>query len=443
MTRLFGTDGVRGVANRDLTPDLALALGRAAGLSLAPGGGPVVVGRDTRLSGPMLQGALAAGLCSAGAQVLDAGILPTPGVAWLTRTEGAAAGAVISASHNPVADNGIKFFSAAGSKISGDEEAAIEALVASPPGELPAGEGVGRVVTIDDPVGRYVEHLAAAIEGPLDGLRIVLDCAFGAAWEVGPAAFERAGADVLAIHAEPDGARINVDCGSTSLDTLAKTVVAEGAALGLGFDGDADRVLAVDETGVVVDGDRIIALAALHLRDSGHLDGGLVVTTVMANLGFRHALDAAGIQTVTVPVGDRHVAEAMREHGAVLGGEQSGHVIFAEHATTGDGVLTGLKLAEIVAGAGKPVSELAAVFQTYPQVLINVRIADRGALDASEEVWRRVQAAEASLGASGRILLRASGTEPLVRVMVEAEDPATARAVAEELAGVVEAELGS
>lgn len=443
MTRLFGTDGVRGVANRDLTPDLALALGRAAGLVLAPGGGRVVVGRDTRLSGPMLHGALTAGLCSAGADVLDAGILPTPGVAWLTRQEDAAAGAVISASHNPVPDNGIKFFSAVGTKVSADEEAAIEALLAEPSGDLPVGDAIGGVTPVADGAARYVEHVVSSIEGSLDGLRIVLDCAHGAAFSVGPDAFRRAGADVVALHDSPDGSRINVDCGSTSLDTLAKTVVAEGAAFGLGLDGDADRALAVDETGAVIDGDRIIALAALHLKERGELDGGLVVTTVMANLGLRRALEGAGIEIVTVPVGDRYVAEAMTEHGAALGGEQSGHVIFSGHATTGDGVLTGLRLAEIVASAKRPLSELAAVFEPYPQVLLNVRIADRGALEGAETVWERVRSAEESLGESGRVLLRASGTEPLVRVMVEAEDPATADRVARDLAALVETELGA
>ena len=442
MPSLFGTDGVRGVANRDLTPDLALALGRAAGLVLAPGGGRVVVGRDTRVSGPMLHGALTAGLCSAGASVLDAGVLPTPGVAWLARAEDASAGAVISASHNPVPDNGIKFFSAFGTKISADEEARIEALLAEGPGDLPVGEGVGAVEVLEDAAARYVAHLQDAIETPLDGLRIVLDCAYGAAWDVGPRAFRRAGADVMALHDSPDGARINVDCGSTSLDTLAKTVVAEGAAFGLGFDGDADRVLAVDETGGVVDGDRIIALAALHLKQRDALDGNLVVTTVMANLGLRRALEAAGIDAVTVPVGDRYVAEAMIEHGAVLGGEQSGHVIFSEHATTGDGVLTGLKLAEIVAAAGRPLSQLAAVFEPYPQVLLNVRIADKEGWEGAEEVWTRVREAEEALGDRGRVLLRASGTEPLVRVMVEAEDAATADRVAAELAALVEDRLG-
>ncbi|HEX2058672.1 MAG TPA: phosphoglucosamine mutase [Actinomycetota bacterium] len=442
MTRLFGTDGVRGVANRDLTPDLALALGRAAGLVLAPHGGRVVVGRDTRISGPMLQGALTAGLCSAGAFVLDAGVLPTPGVAWLTRTEGAAAGAVISASHNPVPDNGIKFFSAVGTKVSGDEEAEIEALLADAPAHLPEGEDVGSVEPVDDAVPRYVDHLAGSVDGSLQGLRIVLDCAYGAAWRVGPEAFRRAGAAVVALHDAPDGSRINVDCGSTSLDTLAKTVVAEGASFGLGFDGDADRALAVDETGTVIDGDRIIALAALHLKERDALPGSLVVTTVMANLGLRRALEAAGIDVVTVAVGDRFVAEAMTENGAALGGEQSGHVIFSEHSTTGDGVLTGLKLAEIVGGAGRPLSELAAVFEPYPQVLLNVPIADRGALEAADEVWARVREAEESLGDSGRVLLRASGTEPLVRVMVEAEDAATAERVARDLAVTVEAVLG-
>lgn len=442
MPRLFGTDGVRGIANRDLTPDLALALGRAAGLVLASGGGRVVVGRDTRLSGPMLQGALSAGLCSAGAHVLDAGILPTPGVAWLTRDEDAAAGAVISASHNPVPDNGIKFFSAAGTKVSADEEAAIEELLADVPGDLPTGDAIGRVTAVDDAAGRYVEQLTRAIDARLDGLRIVLDCAHGAAWDVGPRAFRRAGADVVPLHDTPDGARINVESGSTALDALAKSVVAEGAAFGLGLDGDADRVLAVDETGQVVDGDRIIAVAALDLKERGALDGNLVVTTVMANLGLRRALQAAGIEVVTVPVGDRFVAEAMTESGAVLGGEQSGHVIFSKHATTGDGVLTGLELARIVAASGRRLSELAAVLQPYPQVLLNVRIADRGGLDGAAEVWERVREAEESLGDSGRVLLRASGTEPLVRVMVEAEDAGTAERVARDLAALVAAQLG-
>lgn len=443
MSRLFGTDGVRGVANRDLTPDLALALGRAAGIVLARRGGRVVVGRDTRLSGPMLQGALAAGLCSAGAHVLDAGILPTPGVAWLTRAEDAAAGVVISASHNPVPDNGIKFLSGVGTKVSADEEAEIEALLTEVPGDLPVGEEVGTVAPVDDAAARYVEHLVSSVAGSLSGLRIVVDCAHGAAWSVGPEAFRRAGADVVALHDVPDGSRINVDCGSTSLDAVAKTVVVEGAAFGLGFDGDADRALAVDETGAVIDGDRIIALAALHLKERDELRGGLVVTTVMANLGLRRALEGAGIEVVTVPVGDRFVAEAMTEHGAVLGGEQSGHVIFSEHATTGDGVLTGLKLAEIVAAAGRPLSELAAVFEPYPQVLVNVPVGDRGALDGAAELWDRVRSAEESLGGSGRVLLRASGTEPLVRVMVEAEDAATAERVAQELAALVEERLGT
>jgi phosphoglucosamine mutase len=443
MTGLFGTDGVRGVANRDLTPDLALALGRAAGLVLAPRGGRVVVGRDTRTSGPMLEAALVAGLCSAGAHAAIAGVLPTPGVAWLTVDDGAAAGAVVSASHNPVADNGIKFFSGAGSKISGDEEAAIEALLTEPPADLPVAGEVGGVTSVAGAEARYAAHVAAAVDRSLEGLPVVLDCAHGAACSAGPAAFAAAGADVTAIHDEPDGSRINVDCGSTSLDDLAKEVVSEGAAVGLAFDGDADRVLAVDDTGAAVDGDRIIALAALHLKEAGRLHGDLVVTTVMANLGFRRALEAQGIRVVTVPVGDRHVAEAMREHGAALGGEQSGHVIFSDHATTGDGILTGLKVAEILAGSGRPLSELGGVFEPYPQVLLNVRVASTAGLDGSEPVWERVRAAEAALGDSGRVLLRASGTEPLVRVMVEAEDPATAERTARELAGVVEAHLGA
>ena len=443
MTKLFGTDGVRGVANRDLTPDLALALGRAAGLVLAPSGGRVVVGRDTRVSGPMLEAALVAGLCSAGVRVAVAGVLPTPGVAWLTRVENAIAGAVISASHNPVEDNGIKFFSSAGSKISGEDEVAIEALVKDVPTPLPEGTSIGGVEVIEDATARYVGHVTSAIEGSLEGLRVVLDCAHGAAWRAGPEAFSRAGAQVIALHDGPDGTRINVDSGSTSLDVVAKAVVNEGASFGLAFDGDADRVLAVDETGDVVDGDRIIAVAALDMHRRGVLAGDLVVTTVMANLGFRRALEQAGIEVVTVPVGDKHVAEAMTSGGAVLGGEQSGHVIFSEHATTGDGILTGLKLAEIVASSGRRLSDLAGVFETYPQVLLNVPVADASGLEGAEAVWASVRAAEEELGESGRVLLRASGTEPLVRVMVEAERPQEAQRVAEELAETVRGALGA
>ena len=442
MTRLFGTDGVRGVANSELTPDLTLTLGRAAGRVLAPGG-VVVAGRDTRVSGPMLEGALVAGLCSAGAEVHLAGIIPTPAIAFLTLDEGAHAGAVISASHNPVPDNGIKFFSSEGLKISAEAELAIEELMEAELGDLPAGDAVGTARPLAGALDRYLDHLLGAVHGSLRRLRVVVDCAFGAAWEAGPRALTAAGADVISLHAEPDGRRINVDCGSTSLGELTRTVIAESADLGLAFDGDADRVLAVDEKGNEVDGDRIIALAALRMHEAGQLKNNLVVTTVMTNLGFHRALQDRGIEVAAAPVGDKHVAETMADRGAMLGGEQSGHVIWAEHSTTGDGVLTGMKLAEIVATSDRPLSELCDVFETYPQVLINVPVASRGALQSAEPVWAEVRKSEAELGDDGRVLLRASGTEPLVRVMVEAVDETTARRTAESLARVVERELGA
>lgn len=441
MTKLFGTDGVRGVANRDLTPDLVLALGRAAGAALAPGG-TVVVGRDTRASGPMLEAALVAGMCSSGTSVLLAGVIPSPAVAFLTQEEKADAGAVISASHNPVPDNGIKFFSADGFKLGAEVEEAIEQAMAAPAKELPTGADVGSAVPIADASDLYVDHLLRSIDEPLAGLRVILDCAHGAAFEVGPRAFKEAGATVTAIHAEPDGARINVACGSTDLTELAEQVRSTGADMGFGFDGDADRVLAVDERGQEVDGDRIIALSALRLKKRGELVKDLVVGTVMANLGFRKALAERGIEVLIAPVGDKYVVEQMRETGAVLGGEQSGHVIFAEHSTTGDGVLTALQVASAVVASDATLSNLAHVFDPFPQVLINVPVKDRAALEGAEDLWERVRVAEAQLGEDGRVLLRASGTEHLVRVMVEAADAAVAERTARDLASAVETNLG-
>ena len=442
MTRLFGTDGVRGVANDGLTPDLALALGRAAGFVLAPDGGEVVVGRDTRLSGPMLEAALVAGLCSAGVSAQLAGVLPTPGIAFLTVDRKARAGAMISASHNPVADNGIKFFSDEGIKTSGELEEAIESAMEHGDFQLPTGADVGRAADIDGAVDAYVDHLLGSIDSPLRGLKVVLDCAYGAAWYAGPRAFREAGAEVVAINAEPEGARINVDCGSTSPAELARRVVTEGADLGLALDGDADRVVAVDERGGLVDGDRIIAMAALRMHGAGGLKNDLVVATVMANLGFVQALRDNGIEVLAAPVGDKFVAEAMAEHGAMLGGEQSGHIIFAAHSTTGDGLLTGLKLAEMVSLSNEPLSVSSDVFQTYPQVLINVPVTAKERLETTEELWNAVSVVEQHLGESGRVLLRASGTEPLVRVMVEAQDEKTANETAVRLADEVRRHLG-
>ena len=442
MPRLFGTDGVRGVANEDLTPDLALALGRAAGRVLAPRGGRVVVGRDTRVSGPMLEAALVAGLCSSGTDVLLTGILPTPGVAFTTVEEKARAGVVISASHNPVADNGIKFFDRDGSKIAAAAEEEIERLLAEPPSDLPTGTAVGTTHVLEDAEDRYVRHLLSSLDERLSGMKVVLDLAHGAAYSAAVRAFREAGADVTSIHADPDGARINVDCGSTDLAALSAKVVEVGADVGFGFDGDADRVLAVDERGSEVDGDRIIAMMAIHLHDRGLLKNDVVVSTVMANLGFRRALQARGVEVLTAPVGDKFVAEAMAGSGAVLGGEQSGHVIFGEHATTGDGILTALQVAEVAVTSDATVAELAHVFEPYPQVLINVRVRSKEALEGADELWAAVHEAEDDLGEEGRVLVRPSGTEPIVRVMVEAADAAQARKTAEGLAAQVERLLG-
>lgn len=441
MAKLFGTDGVRGVANRDLTPDLALALGRAAGQVLLGETKEVFVGRDTRISGPMLESALVAGLCSAGAQVRSLGIVPTPAVALLTLQEGARVGAMISASHNPVPDNGIKFFADTGTKISGESEAAIEQRLSEVPADLPTGSGVGGAAPYAEGIERYAEHLLKSYPGSLSGLKIVLDCAFGSAWSIAPRVFSEAGAEVIAMNAEPDGARINVDCGSTALGGLAKRVLQEGAHLGLGFDGDADRVQAIDERGAVVDGDRIIAIAALRMQADRRLKKSLVVATVMANLGFRRHLGENGIDVIEVPVGDKYVVEAMLEHGASLGGEQSGHIIFGEYGFTGDGILAGLQLASIVASSGEPLSELAHAYDTVPQVLINVPVARRDDLETAAGLWDDVRSVEAALGDDGRVLLRPSGTEPLIRVMVEAVSAEDAERLAHSLAESVEKHL--
>lgn len=442
MPRLFGTDGVRGVANRDLTPDLALALGRAAGTALASGGEEMVIGRDTRLSGPMLESALAAGLASAGVRVRTSGIVPTPAVAFLTLDEKAAAGVVISASHNPVPDNGIKFFSADGVKISEGSEEEIERLMAESPAALPTGTDIGGIEPLEDAESRYVDHLLATLEAPLTGLRVVLDCAYGAAYHVAPRAFREAGAEVTALHAQPNGGLINVECGSTDLRKLAQVVTTEGADLGLAFDGDADRVLAVDEQGRHVDGDELIAMLALHMLERGTLRHETVVATVMANLGFRRALEDHGISVIETPVGDKYVSEEMIASGAVLGGEQSGHIIFGEHSTTGDGILAALHIASIVDSSDETLSHLAAVFEPYPQVLVNVPVRTRDGLDLDETLWDEVRRHESALGSRGRVLVRPSGTEPVVRVMVEASDGELASSTARALAQVVEQRFG-
>jgi phosphoglucosamine mutase len=448
---LFGTDGVRGLANADLTPELALALGRAAvGVLLAerPGasGRPaVVVGRDPRASGTLLEGALVAGILSAGGDVLAAGVVPTPAVAFLTRHYGAAAGAVISASHNAMPDNGIKFFGPEGFKLPDAVEERIEAAVAATPDHgapRPVGAGVGGLrPTADDAVEAYLAHLLDGIPD-LDGLEVVVDCANGAAAEIAPEAYRRAGAKVTAVAADPDGHNINAGVGSTYPEHVQAALARTGAAVGLAHDGDADRLLAVDEHGTLVDGDVILAICALDARARGDLPTNTVVTTVMTNLGFRQAMDHHGIAVEQTAVGDRYVLEAMRAGGHGLGGEQSGHLIFLDRATTGDGLLTGLRLLSVVARTGRPLSSLATVMRRLPQVLVNVRVADRNALEGATAVWRAVEDEEARLGDRGRVLVRPSGTEALVRVMVEAETEQEAKATADRLAVLVSSELG-
>jgi phosphoglucosamine mutase len=441
-TPAFGTDGVRGVANDELTVEHAVGLGRAVARVLE--GDHVVVGRDTRRSGPMLEAALAAGFAAEGWSVARVGVVPTPAVAWLAARDGCA-GAMISASHNPFADNGIKVFAPGGRKLRDEVEARIAAeltaALAAGPHAGPTGAAVGNVT--DAAVDGYLEHLLAAVgPGAAAGLRVVLDCAHGAASAWAPELFRRAGADVVVVHAEPDGVNINAESGATHLDGLQRAVVATGADLGLAFDGDADRCLAVDHVGGAVDGDHVIALCALDRRRRGALAGDAVVVTVMTNLGFRHAMARHGIGVVETPVGDRHVLAALEERALVLGGEQSGHVVFRDVATTGDGLLTGLVVADIVRRARRPLAELAAEAMTrLPQVLRNVRVAGSArAVVAGLEA--EIGAAATALGERGRVLVRASGTEPLVRVMVEAPTLDEAEATAAALVGAVEAAIG-
>ncbi|WP_328943061.1 phosphoglucosamine mutase [Streptomyces sp. NBC_00250] len=452
MGRLFGTDGVRGVANADLTAELALGLSVAAAHVLAEAGTfeghrpTAVVGRDPRASGEFLEAAVVAGLASAGVDVLRVGVLPTPAVAHLTGVLGADLGVMLSASHNAMPDNGIKFFARGGHKLADDLEDKIESVYeehrTGAPWERPTGAGVGRVRDYDEGFETYVSHLMAVLPNRLEGLKVVLDEAHGAAARVSPEAFTRAGAQVVTIGAEPDGLNINDGCGSTHLGLLKAAVVEHGADLGIAHDGDADRCLAVDAAGNEVDGDQILAVLALAMRESGALRGDTVVATVMSNLGFKLAMEREGLNLVQTAVGDRYVLESMKEHGFALGGEQSGHVIVLDHATTGDGTLTGLMLAARVAATGKSLADLAGVMERLPQILINVPDVDKSRVKTSGDLAAAVTAAETELGSTGRVLLRPSGTEPLVRVMVEAADIEQARAVAQRLADVVKSALG-
>ncbi len=443
MGRLFGTDGVRGVANRELTAELGLALGSAAARRLISAGGRrrvAVVGRDPRASGEMLEAAVIAGIASEGVDVLRAGVLPTPAVAHLTAAYGACFGVMISASHNPMPDNGIKIFGPGGHKLDDDAEDRITELVAQGPGLRPTGAGIGRVRRADDALDRYLDHIATAAPVPLAGLSVVVDCANGAACLAAPRAYAAAGARVIAINADPDGLNINDGCGSTHLEPVRAAVAAHGADLGLAHDGDADRCLAVDAAGQVVDGDAIMMILALAMRESGHLASDTLVTTVMSNLGLHLAMRDAGITVRTTGVGDRYVLEELRAGEFSLGGEQSGHIVLPAFGTTGDGILTGLLVMARMAQTRRTLADLAAPMQSMPQVLINVEVADKAGVAQAAGVQDAVRQAEAELGDTGRILLRPSGTEQIVRVMVEAADEDTARQVARRVAKSVSAE---
>ncbi|MED5812643.1 phosphoglucosamine mutase [Mycolicibacterium sp. 050232] len=434
MGRLFGTDGVRGVANRDLTAELAVALGSAAarrlGNSVGHGRRVAVVGRDPRASGEMLEAAMIAGITSEGVDVLRVGVLPTPAVAYLTSAYDANFGVMISASHNPMPDNGIKIFGPGGHKLDDTAEDRIEELVNGGPGLRPTGAGIGRVLDAEDALDRYLRHASKAVTTRLEGLTVVVDCAHGAASTAAPRAYRAAGANVIAINAEPNGLNINDGCGSTHMEVLQAAVVEHGADLGLAHDGDADRCLAVDAAGRIIDGDAIMVVLALAMQEAGELSSDTLVATVMSNLGLHLAMRAAGIEVRTTGVGDRYVLEELRAGEFSLGGEQSGHIVLPSFGTTGDGIVTGLRLMSRMAHTRATLAALAEPMQTLPQVLINVRVDDKAAVAKSPSVQSAVAQAEAELGDTGRILLRPSGTEQVVRVMVEAADENTAQMLA-------------
>ncbi|HEX4724039.1 MAG TPA: phosphoglucosamine mutase [Pseudonocardiaceae bacterium] len=440
MARLFGTDGVRGLANADLTPELAMSVAATAARVFTEHDRShrqvAVVGRDPRASSEMLEAAVAAGLASAGADVLLLGVLPTPAVAHLVGALGADLGVMISASHNPMPDNGVKLFSAGGHKLPDAVEDEIEAAMAAP-ADRPTGAAIGRITQAPEAASQYLDHLVAASGRSLAGLRVVVDCANGAASQLAPQAYRKAGADVIAIHAEPDGLNINDGCGSTHLASLRAAVTELGADLGIAHDGDADRCLAIDAHGNDVDGDQIMAVLALAMKEAGELASDTLVATVMSNLGLHLAMREHGVALRTTAVGDRYVLEELRSGGYSIGGEQSGHVLLPAHATTGDGVLIALRLMARVAASGRSLAELAGVMRRLPQVLVNVRVADKAAVATADSVADAVADVERQLGETGRVLLRPSGTESLVRVMVEAPTHDIAEAAASRLANVV------
>lgn len=447
--KLFGTDGVRGEANVVLTAELAYQLGRAAAYVLKRDGLPdkeaaVVIGKDTRISGDMLEASLIAGICSTGVNVYRAGVIPTPAVAVLTRMLNCMAGVVISASHNPYQDNGIKFFSPLGTKLPDEMEAAIEAVIASGLKDVPSPSGadLGRVITYPEGAERYSSFIKSKVDGDFAGLRVVVDCANGAASHIAPGLLRALGADVTPISYRPDGININDHCGSTHLEQLQKAVMDCQADVGLAYDGDADRLQAVDHNGNVVDGDRLLLIFADYLKEQGQLAANTVVITVMSNMGLKIALKEKGIGTLDTRVGDRYVIEGMKESGAVLGGEQSGHIVFGLDNTTGDGILSSVKLLQILKQQKHSLAELAGEMEQYPQILINVRVKDKHGWESKTEIQQAIATAQQELGDAGRILVRASGTENLLRVMVEGKEQEQIERLARQIADVVKVVMG-
>ena len=443
---MFGTDGIRGIANRELTPEIAYKMGRVAGYVLTKsrkGKNAFLLGRDTRISGPMLEGALVAGLTSVGINVHLSGVITTPATAYLIKELDGCGGAVISASHNAFHDNGIKFFSADGFKLPDSVEEEMESLFFAAEDKLPRAEGeaVGSVYTDATAGERYLEYLLSTVSCCLNGVKIVLDCANGAAYRLAPAAFSALGASVITINNQPNGININRQCGSTHPETICQAVRHHQAHLGFTFDGDADRVLAVDETGKLVDGDAIMIVLAKYLQEKGRLKNNALVATVMSNLGLEIAAQKLGLKLLRTKVGDRYVLEEMLAGGYNLGGEQSGHIILLDHNTTGDGLLTALHLAFVMAEKGQTLAELAADFIRYPQVLVNCRAAKREGWEQNQRIQQAMQEVQAKLEGRGRLLVRPSGTEPLIRVMVEGEDEAEIKALAENLAAIITEEL--
>lgn len=441
MAKLFGTDGVRGEANKGLTPELAFRLGKAGAYVLGKGQerAKILIGKDTRISGDMLEAALAAGICSMGVDVLRLGVLPTPGIAYLTRSLGGNAGVVISASHNSFEDNGIKFFDGRGFKLSDEIESEIEdALEYIDKVVTPCGNGIGRVIEVENAAEGYMDFLKSTTVN-LHGLKIVVDCANGAAYQVGPKILAELGAEIIPLFNQPDGININVNCGSTHPEALARAVLENGADIGLAFDGDADRMIVVDENGTIIDGDFIMVIFALAFKEKGKLTQDTLVVTVMSNMGLHKALKNAGIKILETKVGDRYVMEKLLETGTILGGEQSGHIIFLEHNTTGDGLLSALQLLSILQEKGTKLSELAAQMERFPQVLINTKVNDKEMILTNEVIKAKIEEVQKHLGDNGRILVRPSGTESLIRVMLEGPDQEELQKLANDVIEVVRA----